>query len=256
MKKRSRSKTCYYCSDPATSQEHVPPEQMFVGFNCSKIKVPSCDLHNGGKSFFDECILKGMLLTLHRNLENIKGLSFEVIKAINQVKGNFQQVKRGAREKELFVDGPLAEEGIKVAYLEPHIDLNSWIKKVSAGIVYNAVGANDSRIDWPSAEVHNTFLTHSGSFEDFLKWQENSQKIEKAFANCPWTRGWSSEPNPYPEKLFHFLVGAEEGYQYFQFVFYETYKFYIQISCPTEISAVILAKANRFMEKRVESAVI
>ena len=46
---------CYMCSRRAVSMEHVPPKSFFpVGHRNSLITVPSCEIHNGGKSLDDE----------------------------------------------------------------------------------------------------------------------------------------------------------------------------------------------------------
>jgi hypothetical protein len=57
-------KTCYMCDSPSTSREHVPPRSLFpeakdVGgdYRNNLITVPSCDLHNSGKSRDDEFLM-------------------------------------------------------------------------------------------------------------------------------------------------------------------------------------------------------
>jgi len=51
----SLSKTCYWCSAPATSKEHVPPRNLFPdGKNKNLITVPSCTAHNQDFGKFDE----------------------------------------------------------------------------------------------------------------------------------------------------------------------------------------------------------
>ncbi|MGB0948414.1 MAG: hypothetical protein ACPGUG_16480 [Pseudoalteromonas marina] len=60
------SNTCYMCSEKATSIEHVPPKCLFPkskdnsgkkDYRYNLITVPSCDLHNGGKSKDDEFLM-------------------------------------------------------------------------------------------------------------------------------------------------------------------------------------------------------
>jgi len=53
--------TCYMCNDPESSREHVPPlcffpEERTYGRNLrmNLISVPSCNIHNSGKSQDDE----------------------------------------------------------------------------------------------------------------------------------------------------------------------------------------------------------
>ncbi len=61
-RKRNKNATCYMCGENARSKEHVPPKAFFPGnsgknYRNNLITVPSCDLHNLGKSNDDEYIL-------------------------------------------------------------------------------------------------------------------------------------------------------------------------------------------------------
>lgn len=48
---------CYWCNQPATSIEHVPPKNLFPkGYRDELITVKSCDLHNQDFSKIDERI--------------------------------------------------------------------------------------------------------------------------------------------------------------------------------------------------------
>ena len=60
------SNSCYMCSAPATSSEHVPPKCLFperkdlphgIDLRKNLFKVPSCDTHNSQKSHDDEYFL-------------------------------------------------------------------------------------------------------------------------------------------------------------------------------------------------------
>lgn len=65
MAKIKKSTSCYICSQPATSKEHVPPVCLFPEekdiktsiFRNNLITVPSCDLHNSKKSKDDEFLM-------------------------------------------------------------------------------------------------------------------------------------------------------------------------------------------------------
>ncbi|UCZ75966.1 hypothetical protein LHK94_02820 [Dickeya zeae] len=48
---------CYYCGEPATSVEHVPPKCFFPeGQREELFTVPSCNIHNNSKSHDDEYV--------------------------------------------------------------------------------------------------------------------------------------------------------------------------------------------------------
>lgn len=65
MKKNSTIRECYYCGEPANTDEHVPPKCIFpekkdtAGKDYRKklIKVPSCEKHNLEKSKDDEFLM-------------------------------------------------------------------------------------------------------------------------------------------------------------------------------------------------------
>jgi len=52
---QSAAKKCYWCGNPATSVEHVPPRNLFpVGHTKDLITVPSCKAHNEDLHLLDE----------------------------------------------------------------------------------------------------------------------------------------------------------------------------------------------------------
>lgn len=68
--------TCYFCGEPATSEEHVPPRAIFPkpkdspdgkDYRRNLLKVPSCDEHNSAKSKDDEYLLYVLALCLPSN---------------------------------------------------------------------------------------------------------------------------------------------------------------------------------------------
>lgn len=69
--------TCYMCSAPKTSVEHVPPRGLFPktkdlppGVNLRKqlITVPSCEIHNTEKSADDEYLMYALVFGIQNNV--------------------------------------------------------------------------------------------------------------------------------------------------------------------------------------------
>jgi len=81
---------CYYCGSKATSKEHVPPQQLFKNFQCDRITVPSCDIHNGDKSGRDQAIIHGFFKSLLSYKDN---LDPEVRKALFGAMKGFEYTK-------------------------------------------------------------------------------------------------------------------------------------------------------------------
>jgi len=51
--KRLRAR-CAYCGEAKTTDDHVPPRNIFTADRTNLITVPACDLHNGKRSGLDE----------------------------------------------------------------------------------------------------------------------------------------------------------------------------------------------------------
>lgn len=70
------SAVCYFCGAPSTSKEHVPPKSIFPeakdvqngkDYRSNLITVPSCDLHNGGKSGDDTYLMMVIVAYFQNN---------------------------------------------------------------------------------------------------------------------------------------------------------------------------------------------
>lgn len=70
-----KNSVCYFCGEPATTTEHVPPQSFFpeddeargTSLRRNLITVPSCNLHNNGKNEIDEKIRNIIGMILSRN---------------------------------------------------------------------------------------------------------------------------------------------------------------------------------------------
>lgn len=85
--------TCYMCCEPATSKEHVPPKCLFpeskdlepgVDLRKRLITVPSCDLHNSGKSKDDEYLLLGLTMNILNNGVALSHFQTKILRAITR----------------------------------------------------------------------------------------------------------------------------------------------------------------------------
>lgn len=83
-------KTCYMCTEVATSGEHAPPrcffpETKYIGEENNQrinlIKVPSCDLHNSQKSTDDEYLLYLFSMSKRANGCGMVNLHTKVVKS-------------------------------------------------------------------------------------------------------------------------------------------------------------------------------
>ena len=70
------AEVCYFCGNPASSREHVPPKGLFPkskdspdgkDYRNNLLTVPSCAIHNTGKSKDDEYLLYFLSMNLVSN---------------------------------------------------------------------------------------------------------------------------------------------------------------------------------------------
>lgn len=104
----SLQKNCYYCGQPKTSMEHVPPKVFFpdkkysyndLNHRQELITVPSCDAHNSNKSHLDEYLFVIMTINI---LANENGQHLALTKAVDKVIRRspklFKEILGSARE--------------------------------------------------------------------------------------------------------------------------------------------------------------
>lgn len=153
MTKLKYRSPCYYCGDTSCSNEHAPPKQMFKAFECDSITVPSCEDHNSKKGGFDQAIVSAFLLPLSNSVGRYT-LEKDVLEAIQVVQSSFERTKRRAIDSPLLKNPPKSlKELPNLAYLVPEIDISSWVRQLTAALVYDAVHAFDPTIIWNDTVV-------------------------------------------------------------------------------------------------------
>lgn len=88
------SSECYFCSKPATTFEHIPPQSFYAGRSILPkrlIKVPSCEEHNNIKSDDDEFFRN--ILSMQKD-GNLEGRALFDSKTIKSYRGSPTKFKR------------------------------------------------------------------------------------------------------------------------------------------------------------------
>lgn len=145
---------CYFCSDEATSREHIPPTCIFnKPYPGNMITVPSCDSHNSRKSCDDE-YLKWVLVTA--SVENS-----EV--ALGKVNSILRAFKRSPRFCTSALSRPIdkidiySPEGIYIksrpGYKIEPTRIQNILDMICAGLFF---------------KMHNKKLDHSVKFERYI----------------------------------------------------------------------------------------
>ena len=217
-------KTCYYCGTKANNKEHLPPQQLFKGFRVDSLTVYSCKKHNNKKSFDEEAIIKSMLFALEKHgivkNEDIK-LSLDIIKPYHT------QVKRKVSENTLYKQNNIEYNFI---ILNPDVNLNDWIKKLSAGLIcYKTKFFDpDNRFDDSIVFERNSYPNYETPKDLMFFEKEYKKKIEltNIIENGNWINGWNDTKNIYPETIYAFnykFIGKKFINKH---VFYQQFTFY------------------------------
>lgn len=239
-------KICYYCGQPETSDEHIPPAFMFKGFNNDSITVPSCDTHNSEKSHMDQVIITALVIPLSNLKSSAKVFSNDVEKAISNTISSFPYTKNKVTSKHILQN----PQGLpEVAYLQPTVKLTDWIKQLTAGWIYSAKNDADLTINWTDSMVwspdyiygeENVQPEKSTLVEIITKNKTTQQYFEN---NFNWVSGWSKKPRLYPPDVFNFqLAFTENNICFFQYRFYSQYTWFIRVACASD---TILALKKR-----------
>jgi hypothetical protein len=133
LRQYSRNKACYFCGcDPPSSDEHVPSDAMFVGFDCDRITVPSCDEHNGNKPDQDQAIIVALLVALlQMERQNILKNPFtdNVRTCIDRLAPSLPLVKKHVSLQHRFYDNMIWYAGFS-ASTRTRRSLGSFVAKI------------------------------------------------------------------------------------------------------------------------------
>jgi hypothetical protein len=226
-------KTCYFCDARKTSQEHVPPQQMFKGFECDSITVPSCDEHNSKKSGQDQAIVHALLKPLLYGQEHYP-VEPEIKHAIECAKSGFEKTKHTAQNVQMVKLPPhLSGELPEVSYLAPEVNLSYWIMLISAALIYKALGRRDKSIQWQNSSPWSAEFIHGPMHQLTLDEAAKRFKSDLEFSRFldfnQWFLGWSAVIRPYPPLIYRFDIAISGEPIVMRHLFYNRYKWFVNI---------------------------
>jgi hypothetical protein len=201
-RKKQFKQSCYYCGLPYSSHEHAPPQQLFKGFTCNKVKVPSCDKHNTEKSGSDNAVIKAMLIALDTVAQKYppKG---DAAKAILLAKDYFYQVKNQVKNISKFTGYP------SLTYVEAPVQMENWMRQLTAALIYSAIKKYDPKNDFDNATVFSPTWVKGTSTKEGLEIAtalETQQLQEEGVKQNNWQSGWASGKIDYPTGIYNFKV--------------------------------------------------
>jgi hypothetical protein len=242
---------CYFCGAKATSFEHAPPRQMFKGFMCDSITVPSCDLHNSKKSGNDQAIVSAFLLSL-RNGEDTYELEPEITRAIKLAPPSFELAKRKAISAPLLSNPPEQLADLpNTTYISPDAKILSWVRQLSAALVFDSTRTVINDFNWDKIIVWSPDWIRSEKNEPMelnrvVTVLQEHRDIKKGLDDLEWLNGWSSFPKHYPSIIYRFRIFLSNSDLLFCHTFYNHYHWYALAQLPYEMLAKIAQKANKF----------
>lgn len=179
MSRCIKSKKCYWCAAPATSREHVPPLCIFpelkdvadgTNYRDQLLTVPSCDVHNVGKSHDDEYLLCILASNILNNSEGKNQAVTKVLRALKNAPGLTERVlkKSLAVQIEDMMTGKF-EETIAVKVDNPRLD--SALEHIARAIHFHHFGER-----WTGyVKILAEFLLLIGTPSE----QEGNQSLER-----------------------------------------------------------------------------
>jgi hypothetical protein len=249
--KRKYTEPCYYCGAPACSDEHVPPKQMFKGFSCDSITVPSCEDHNNSKGGQDQAIVSAFLIPLCNRTEKYS-VGGDILKAINIAKPSFERAKRSAHSIPFLKNPPPTLKDLpNVAYVVPAIDTHAWIRQLTAGLVYDGIKQFDSTIDWSEASVWSpdymaTRRPESVDLGPATTVMKKNTEQQEQLERLNWIKGWAANPTSYPTSIFSFQLsfGLDREIM-FRHRFYNHYTWYARFLAAHETVAMLKERLSK-----------
>lgn len=243
-------KRCYFCGRYATTKEHVPPKQMFRDFDCDSITVPSCAEHNCEKSGEDQAIVSVFLIPIKNYIEastrNKNNFSKIILKATSVASSSFERTKYRVLSKPFLDQMP---EEIKhlpnIGFLKAPIKFNNWIRKLTAGIMYNGIGCFDDSINWETIDCWSTEYFDSklsSNQKDKLNLLVKYDEFRKWLDAKTWIKGWSAYPRNYPTDIYSFYFCFEFGDITIKHCFYKNYNCYASFKTTSENKNILLDK--------------
>lgn len=155
---------CYACSLPATSREHVPPKNIFPerkdiperDLRQQLITVPSCDVHNLGKSNDDEFLMVCLAGLIGGNSIGYRHNAGKVDRAVRRSATRLLQ-KVVINPQRLYRIEVAPSRFVDVLWGTPDAErLSRCFENIVRGLLYHDFGAVfDGKI-----HVHLNFLRH------------------------------------------------------------------------------------------------
>ena len=219
--KKKRQGTCYACSNPPTTNEHVPPECFFPKskeakgqrFRENLIKVPSCEAHNNSYSQHDEYLWALLLTSVRGQISNKAPIYPRLKRALARGESSLSaQIGAKLKSVEAINENGKRE---KVATAKTDIKkLDESFDKICRGLYYDEYGArfdgkvvSDYNFIYDSANENNN--TWRNVKFDHAKSLVKNRPVKGAHPSIFSYKSRSIENSEYIVYLLTFYEGIE-----------------------------------------------
>jgi hypothetical protein len=143
---------------------------------------------------------------------------------------------------------PVKGVPVSLTHLHPEASFNNWMRQVTAGLVFDALGPGSCAVDWGSAAVASPSYIPSGSLEigaeELLQRLEQGQKLRDDASFLEWRIGWSAHPRPYPRDVYRFEFARTMGDIVFHHWFLDQFDVFVLFEAAPAIQEGICKKAE------------
>ena len=239
MAKRKYTSPCYFCGGQACTDEHAPPKQMFKSFSCDSITVPSCEEHNSSKGGHDQAIVNAFLIPLH-NEKNRYRLEKEILAAIKVAEPSFERTKRRAIDSPLLKNPSNSLKDLpNLVYLVPCIDIQAWVRQLTAAMIFDGTNNFDSKIKWSESKTWSPYWIAKDPSpiepEQAKSILQKKRETEERLELLNWQDGWSARPRSYPSIIYFFQIHFKPNNEVIlKHRFYNRYTWYVRFSASGE----------------------
>jgi hypothetical protein len=205
---------CYFCGAPGPStKEHAPPKSFFEGTPCSSITVPACVKHNSDKARSDLAIKAALLRGVEEMIPPSERahIPIPLRRSIEAMQDQYRHAGGLVTMKPFISDHP-DDAGLQFPFLHEAAQIDSWVRMLTADLVWSVTGTHESGSDWAEAWIWSPsyYPGRKGEPFSFERCRAMIDKLVYTWRNLDesgtWRPGWQPHPHPFPAELYRFDV--------------------------------------------------
>lgn len=204
-------KPCYFCGQPGSTTEHLPPKQLFPNGQYDRITVPSCDVHNTQKSNIDDVVIKFLMSIVIDKIKTQK-VSRHLMDLIKKNMGHINEHEKKFEQNSVLYPDSLVK-GVSFRSLISGEDMFRWAAQIAVGLLSFANKGHDPDFNYSRVLVESNSFDTKGSSkyspEEFFEKRNHVIDLENAYRKKAWFNGPLKGPRTYPNEVFLWKANLE-----------------------------------------------